>query len=225
MKRLLTVIIVVVLAVLTIATIGGSYYMLDYALAPDGGRADTTARFASLYEQHPEVRPWVDSLRAAGALTDTFAVMPTGERHHAFVISQPQTGGRTAIVIHGWRDQAIGMFRIARLYELMGYRVVVPDLHAHGLSEGEAIGMGWKERLDVLHWMKLFATDTMVVHGISMGAATTMNVAGERTPSGIKDIKFVEDCGYTSVWDEFSHELAEDFSLSEFPLMYTTSLL
>ena len=34
---------------------------------------------------------------------------------------------------------------------------------------------------------------------------------------------FVEDCGYTSVWDEFAHELKGRFSLPEFPLLYTAS--
>ena len=36
---------------------------------------------------------------------------------------------------------------------------------------------------------------------------------------------FVEDCGYTSVWDEFSNELKTSFGLPAFPLMYTASWL
>lgn len=59
----------------------------------------------------------------------------------------------------------------------------------------------------------------LVVHGISMGAATTMCVSGEQTPRYVKC--FVEDCGYTSVWDEFSNEISARFSLPDFPLMYT----
>jgi hypothetical protein len=85
--------------------------------------------------------------------------------------------------------------------------------------------MGWKDRLDALHWLKTFQTDTMVVHGVSMGAATTMMLSGEQMPDGIKDLRFVEDCGYTSVWDEFSGQLKEQFGLPAFPLMYSTSLL
>lgn len=61
----------------------------------------------------------------------------------------------------------------------------------------------------------------MVVHGISMGGATTMMVSGEAQPYFVKC--FVEDCGYTSVWDEFSHELKSSFHLPSFPLMNTTS--
>ena len=214
-----------VLLMLAGVVVGGSLYMLDYALAPNPERQDTAQRFRWLFEGYPETRPWVDSLRRAAALCDTFAVMPSGERHHAFVIRQPRPTRRTAVVLHGWRDQAIGMLHIARLYEQMGYDVVVPDLHAHGLSEGDMIGMGWQERRDVLRWMELFRQDTMVIHGISMGAATTMNVAGEAMPEGVRDVRFVEDCGYTSVWDEFSYEMGEEFGLSDFPLMFTSSLL
>ena len=91
--------------------------------------------------------------------------------------------------------------------------------------------MGWKDRLDVLRWISLapemFGTPAsdmrLVVHGISMGAATTMCVSGEPTPRYVKC--FVEDCGYTSVWDEFSNEISARFSLPDFPLMYTASWL
>jgi fermentation-respiration switch protein FrsA (DUF1100 family) len=71
----------------------------------------------------------------------------------------------------------------------------------------------------------VFQTDTMVVHGVSMGAATTMMTSTEPLPPGIRNIHFVDDCGYTSVWDEFSGELQNQFGLPPFPLMYTSSLL
>lgn len=224
MRKLLYALLVF-LVLMVVVTIGGSFYMLNYSLSPSASRQDTAKRFAWLFDNYPETKPWVDSLRQAGGLRDTFVTMPTGERHHAYLIRPQSPARRTAVVVHGWRDQGAGMFQIARLYELMGYNVVVPDLHAHGLSEGEAIGMGWHERLDVLHWMQLFLTDTMVVHGISMGAATTMNVSGEPLLDGIRNIHFVEDCGYTSVWDEFRYELNAMFGLPAFPLLHATSLL
>ena len=58
-----------------------------------------------------------------------------------------------------------------------------------------------------------------------MGGATTMMLSGETMPDGIQDMRFVEDCGYTSVWDEFAGQLKEQFGLPTFPLMYTTSWL
>jgi len=228
MKRLLTILLIVA-AIFVIATIGGSYYMLSYSLAPANNRTDTAACFLKLAERHPEIQPWLDSLKACRALRDTFVIMPSGERHHAYFIRQSLSHSRIAIVLHGWRNCAIDIMYIGRLYEQMGFQVLIPDLHAHGLSEGEAIGMGWNERKDVLHWLtiaaRLFGGDDFVVHGVSMGAATTMNTAGEDMPECVKKIRFIEDCGYTSVWDEFSYKLKDDFGLSDFPLMYTTSLL
>ena len=227
MKKLLIGLTLVVL-VLLIATTGGSFYMLSYSLAPDTERADTAKCFQRLAEKHPEVIPWLDSLKACHALRDTFVHMPRGERHHAYYIRHDNSQ-RIAIVLHGWRNCAINFMNIGRIYEQMGFNVLMPDLHAHGLSEGDAIGMGWKERHDVLHWMNvastLFDANDFVVHGVSMGAATTMNVSGEKMPACVKNIRFIEDCGYTSVWDEFSYELDEEFSLPPFPLLYTTSLL
>jgi hypothetical protein len=133
---------------------------------------------------------------------------------------------RTAVLVHGWRDCAVKFFWLARLYEReLGYNVVLPDLHACGDSEGEAIQMGWLDRLDVKHWMTLFRTDTMAVHGVSMGAATTMMLSGETMPEGIRELRFVEDCGYTGVWDEFKGQLRAQFGLPPFPLMYTASAL
>ena len=229
-----------VVTVLVVATIGGSFYMIDFALAPDAERTDTAKNFRKLVENYPEVKPWLDSLNQRGALRDTFINMPSGEKHHGYFIRQATdstmlaTDSTTmnhpvAIVVHGWRDTAIKFMMIARIYELAGYNVLMPELHAHGLSEGEAVQMGWKDRKDVLHWMsvasELFGTNDFVIHGVSMGAATTMCVSGEKMPECVKNIRFIEDCGYTSVWDEFSYELKEEFGLSDFPLMYATSLL
>lgn len=216
--------VVIVLAVAAIVVTGGCFYMLDYSLAPKPHRTDTAYRFTRLYQNYPETRPWVDSLRKAKALRDTFVTMPSGERHHALLIGRGSR--KTALVLHGWRNCSIDFLFLARMYEKdFGYNVVVPDFHAHGLSEGDAIRMGWLDREDMLFWLRQHQTDTMVVHGVSMGGATTMMMSGEVMPSGIKDLRFVDDCGYTSVWDEFTGELQKQFGLPKFPLMYTASLL
>ena len=81
--------------------------------------------------------------------------------------------------------------------------------------------MGWKDRLDVLRWMDIandiYGGNTqMVVHGISMGAATTMMVSGEPQQPFVKC--FVEDCGYTSVWDEFLLRVERAVRAASFPV-------
>jgi len=224
MKKIIAWTMAGVLGLLFLAVIGGSFYMLDYSLAPDPTREDRDSCFRELYANYPETREWMDSLRRNESLRDTFLTMPSGKRGHAYFVNRG--GERTAFVIHGWRDQAIKFFYLARMYEReFGFNVVMPDLHACGQSEGEAIRMGWLDRLDVLRWIEAFQTDSVVVHGVSMGGATTMMLSGETMPEGIQDVRFVEDCGYTSVWEEFAGELKTEFGLPEFPLMFSTSLL
>ena len=50
-----------------------------------------------------------------------------------------------------------------------------------------------------------------------------MMTSGEALPPNVKVI--VEDCGYTSVWDEFSGQLKEQFGLPSFPIMQAASLM
>lgn len=230
MKKRLIYSLVALLVVFAAATTYGSFYLVDYALksAPESHRKN----WGKAMDWYPELKPWLDSIKTEGAWSDTFAIMPDGLRAHAVCIKSRKAEGRTAVVVHGYTNNSIDMLHIARIYNKeMHYNVVLPDLHGHGLSQGDDIQMGWFDRLDVLKWIdlapKMFSTvaDSMrlVVHGISMGAATTMCVSGERTPDYVKC--FVEDCGYTSAWDEFAHELRGRFSLPEFPLLYTASWL
>lgn len=224
MRRTIAFWLLGVVLILFVTTIGTGFYMLDYSLAPDPNRADTDSCYNRLFTRYPETRAWVDSLKKADALRDTFITMHNGERHHALYVRNGSN--RTALLLHGWRGCSIRFLYLARLYEqALGYSVVLPDLHAHGLSGGDMIQMGWLDRKDALQWLAAFRTDTMVVHGVSMGGSTTMMMSAEQLPEGIKRIHFVDDCGYTSVWDEFAGELRNQFGLPEFPLLYTTSLL
>lgn len=230
MKRSIKYGLPVLLAVILIALAGGSYYMLGYSLTPkDNKGRDIPGSYAYMRSTYPFITPWLDSLQTAGALRDTFIISPEGRQLHAMFAAAARPTGKTAVIVHGYTDNAVRMLMIGYLYNKeLDYNILLPDLQHNGLSGGPAIQMGWKDRLDVLEWMNiadtLFGGNTrMVVHGISMGAATTMMLAGEPQQPFVKC--FVEDCGYTSVWDEFSFQLKEMFGLPEFPLMYTTSRL
>ena len=56
----------------------------------------------------------------------------------------------------------------------------------------------------------------IILHGVSMGAATTMMASGENLNNVVG---YIEDCGYTSVWDIFASELDKRFSLPTFPVL------
>lgn len=230
MKKKLIYTAIIILLVFSGCTIGGSFYMLNFSLTPDAKIKKKDAQtYAFMYKDYPYLEGWVDSLTKVKAIKDTFMLNPSGIRLHAYYIFAPKPTSKSAVIVHGYTDNALRMLMIGYLYHHdLGYNVLLPDLQHHGLSEGEAIQMGWKDRLDVQQWMnvahQLYGDSTqMVVHGISMGAATTMMVSGEKQPPFVKC--FVEDCGYTSVWDEFSNELKTSFHLPEFPLMNITSWL
>ena len=218
------------LAALCTVLLCGGYYMLGYSLKPDdlvSRSRNIAASYDFMYERYPELHPWVDSLMTAGALKDFYIENDRGETLHALYVAAAHPTLKTAVIVHGYTDNAIRMFHIGYLYNhSLDYNILLPDLRYTGLTEGDAIQMGWLDRKDVLQWIDtapaLFGDSLKaVVHGISMGAATTMMVSGEKTPEYITC--FVEDCGYTSVWDQFSKELKGLFGLPPFPLLYTAS--
>lgn len=220
---------VIFLAVIAGSIIAGSFYMLDFALKPQNRGRDIEGSCQYMYSQYPHLKPWADSLKQVHALKDTFIQAKDGTMLHAFYAKAARPTGKTAVIIHGYTDNAIRMFMIGYLYnKKLNYNILLPDLRNTGLSQGEYIQMGWRDRLDVLRWLDMANavygdTARIVVHGISMGAATTMMVSGEPQPASVKC--YIEDCGYTSVWDEFAYQLKETFGLPAFPIMHATSTL
>ena len=230
MKKKLIVSVATSIVLLGAASIiGGSFYLLNYSLRPDNRGKDMEGSMEYMRKTYPHITPWIDSLQLHKALLDTFIQAPDGTRLHAFYVRSSSPTRKTAVIVHGYTDNAIRMFHIGYLYNhSLGFNILLPDLRYSGLSGGDAIQMGWLDRKDVLQWINtapaLFGDSIQaVVHGISMGAATTMMVSGAHTPTYVRC--FVEDCGYTSVWDQFAKELKEQFGLPTFPLLYTSSLL
>lgn len=217
------------LLIIIIVSVGGGLYLIDYALKPNHRGKDIVDSRREMGETYPFVEQWLDSLEQISALKDTTIINGEGKQLYAYYVSAPRPTAKTAVIVHGYTDNAIRIMQIGYMYNHdLGCNILLPDLQNHGKSQGEAIQMGWKDRLDVLRWMEVAHTiygdsTRMVVHGISMGAATTMMVSGERQKEYVKC--FVEDCGYTSVWDEFAQELKIQFSLPEFPLLHTASWL
>lgn len=231
MKKTKKIILWAVLSVVVLFclyTIGGSFYLINFALMPSGkdNIEKVTHRNDSIYSF---MKSWTDSLNQAKAIHDTMIVNSDGLKLNGYYIKSAKPTRKTAILVHGYKNCAYAMLPIAYIYSHeLGYNVLLPDLQYHGKSEGKAVNMGWKDRKDVLLWAKVansvFGNHTeMVVHGISMGGATTMMVSGEKLPPYIKC--FIDDCGYTSVWDEFNYEIKEMFGLPTFPLMYSSSAI
>lgn len=149
-----------------------------------------------------------------------------GLKLHAYLL--PCTASHKWVIdIHGYTGKATDTLEVVKEFHEEGFSVLYPDCRAHGESEGAAIGMGWPDRLDMLRWIDYIIerdkSAEIVLYGVSMGAATVMMTVGEKFPANVKAA--IEDCGYTSVWDEFAYQLKALFYLPAFPVLYMASLI
>lgn len=159
--------------------------------------------------------------------TDEYITSQDGLKLHSYHVKNQSSSNKWVITVHGYTSEGINMSSYAKKYYDNGYNVLIPDLRSHGLSEGDYIGMGWDDRLDIISWINYILNENpnaeIVLHGISMGAATVLMTSGEEIPSNVKAI--IADCGYTSVWDEFAYQLDDLFSLPEFPILNVSSIV
>lgn len=215
-KKLLIAAGVVVVA-LAAALIFISNYLVNYAIGRSGNGGDREVALevdapadsveAVMEDNRAAYKSKIDTFTMEHPGRDVTLTADDGLTLHGVYYANAETADthRWALVLHGYRGDYTGALQLAAPYYEAGYQVIAPDLRACGESEGDYVGMGWLDRKDVLQWIDYIIEQDpeakIVVHGISMGAATTMMTAGESTPDNVK--AFVEDCGYTSVWDIF----------------------
>ena len=146
---------------------------------------------------------------------------------HGYEIQNKKESKVWVIAAHGYTETACSMAGVAKQFLNYGYNVLLPDLRAHGKSDGKYIGMGWLDRLDLIKWINYliekYGHIKIILYGISMGAATVMMASGEKLPSNVRVV--IEDCGYTSVWDEFADKLKTIFHIPKFPAMYNANFI
>lgn len=227
----ITLWVVAGLAALTLILmfVGGNY-MLNYALRPDMKPYEEFAALDRANEWTPGIADWGKQMLALGLMKDTTMVVNGDEMqtYYAFPGDGTKPSGKTAVIVHGYTSNPMSMMMIARMFrDHFGYNVVLPTLKYHGRSGGDAIQMGWLDRLDVLEWSKwaheCFGDTLQVLHGISMGAATVMMASGEDTPEYVRG--FIEDCGYTSVWDQYAYRGKVEFHMPPFPVMTGANII
>lgn len=178
---------------------------------------DSSAKYSGLTGT-PEIREWYDEHGE-----DVF-IMSDSLRLHGRKFENP--GSDYVLVCHGYTSKARHMAGFVHKFHSLGFNVLAVDARAHGESEGTKIGMGWPERMDVIEWIKLILSwdpdARIILHGVSMGAATVLMASGETLPENVKAV--IADCGYTSEWDEFIWE-AEMIHIPWFPVLNAASAL
>ncbi|MCQ2555465.1 MAG: alpha/beta hydrolase [Clostridia bacterium] len=156
---------------------------------------------------------------------NVFMMSEDGLLLHAYFT--PALNHKYAICVHGNGRNLTHMTDRAMGFVNMGYNVLSIELRAYGQSEGENFGAGYPDRRDLVCWCKWISEKDpdaeIVIYGVSMGGATVMMASGERDiPSNVKCA--VEDCGYTSFFDQLAY-MFKGKNIPPFPVLNTVDAL
>lgn len=204
--------------------------MIVKMVVPQGGKGGASSTAGSIeysgFGGGAEIKEWFNSVS-----TDEYITSDDGLKLHAYYIPNKNeyknANGNYVLLCHGYTSKASDMARYADKFYRMGYGILAPDARAHGESEGHIRGMGWLERRDIVKWAdylvdKAGSSIKIALFGVSMGGATVMMTSGEDDlPENVTVV--VEDCGYSSVWDEFAINMNNMFHLPTFPLLNIAS--
>lgn len=169
---------------------------------------------------HQNAVAWLESQHQDICITST-----DGLRLQGYYF--PQEGHLYALLCHGYASKPAHLAGIAKRFYDMGFSVITPFVRGHGPSEAPCYGMGWLDRLDLLLWIDHILKEDpeaeILLYGVSMGGAAVMMAAGEDLPANVKCV--IEDCGYSSAWDEFALQMKNLFHLPPIPLLPAADLV
>jgi len=160
---------------------------------------------------------------------DITLISRDGLQLKGYFIPAEKPSNKLAVLVHGYTatgpNEFGGFLKFYR--EALGYNILLPDHRCHGRSEGKYIGFAALEWQDILDWTDIYAKrlgpDTEVVlHGVSMGAATVMNCNAHNPPDYIKCV--VEDCGYTNGYEMLWLAARRDLHINIPPVMWCCAL-
>ncbi len=126
-----------------------------------------------------------------------------GLKLRAQYLPAKRPSNRYVLLIHGFHNFGTREFcSISRFYHEEGFNCFIIDQRAHGKSEGKYITYGCKESDDCIRWLKFMKKEfgeniDIILHGVSMGAATVMLMSGKMLPNNV--IFAISDCGYSTL--------------------------
>ncbi len=184
------------------AAIGGGYaltsYLYDISLVPKKKTEEEI-------NANPLDAKAVKWLRSYEKKEDAFIESLDELDLHATFIDAGTDSHKYAICIHGVKSNGELMSYYAQHYVENGINVLLPDNRGFGKSGGDYTGYGYFDRLDVMEWiywiLRRDKEAKILLHGTSMGAATTLMTTGEHLPSQV--VMAVADSSYSTLTEEF----------------------
>ena len=220
-------IVAVLLLLFILLSAGGAYigdYFVDFALKRGNADDPLAVPVACQKILDPNVKPQADLDFKKEIWQETSF---DGLKLIASHFSPKEKSDKWVVVVHGYGRSQNSVLDIANQYLKNGYHVLVPDLRASGESEGSYLSMGYFESDDAKLWIDQIVQSApkaeIVLHGVSMGAATVIQTSAKPLPDNVKAV--VEDCGYTNAYTMFSLQLKKLYGLPAFPIMDFVNVL
>ncbi|MCK7484676.1 MAG: alpha/beta hydrolase [Bacillus subtilis] len=144
-----------------------------------------------------------------------------------FIPSPDNKSELLAIVLHGYHANSTDMAIIAKMYSDLNFKVLLIDQRGHGLSGGTFTSLGVFERYDLRKWinycLRIYGSnDQILLHGVSMGAATVLMAAGLNLSENVKLL--VADSAFTTFMKTLSIAAKPKIGILFFPGMNLISL-
>lgn len=182
-------------------------------------KLDTTPAWYEYINANQEGREYIYSLNPEDLYINSFDNL----KLHALFINN--NTNKTIICVHGYKakDGLYDFGMSAKFLNSLGYNLLFVDNRAHGLSQGKYIGFGVLDSIDVNSWVDYLVTnmnqETIILYGMSMGAATVMNTQNNKVKA------IIADCGFASGYNEVAYQIKKMYHLPPFPIIPISNVL
>lgn len=113
----------------------------------------------------------------------------------------------TILLVHGYSANYKEMQPYAKFFYQKGYNLLCVENRAHGDSEGDCVGMGYFDRLDIKGWINFLNENNkskIILFGLSMGASAVCG-ASEDLPNNV--VAVISDSAFDNVEKQIKYIL------------------
>jgi len=148
-----------------------------------------------------------------------------GLKLHGYYREAPSKTNKTIISVHGRPGTALRTpAQFSEWLTEYNYNLLFIDLRSYGKSEGKYTTFGVYDHKDLLSWADYLIERAggdieICFYGLSMGGNTVLSTA-DKVPKEVKCI--IEDCGFTSAYDQFAWMMKTMYHLPNFFISFAS---